>query len=40
MAQGVLEQRLYSERPLSHEYLLTEKWWELARRAARDRCLG
>jgi hypothetical protein len=30
MAQGVLEQRLYSERPLRHEYLLTEKGWELA----------
>jgi DNA-binding PadR family transcriptional regulator len=31
MAQGVLEQRVYSERPLRHEYLLTEKgWWELA----------
>jgi DNA-binding HxlR family transcriptional regulator len=30
MAQGVLEQRVYSERPLRHEYLLTEKGWELA----------
>ena len=30
VAQGVLEQRLYSERPLRHEYLLTEKGWELA----------
>jgi DNA-binding HxlR family transcriptional regulator len=30
MAQGVLEQRVYSERPLHHEYLLTEKGWELA----------
>jgi HxlR-like helix-turn-helix len=29
-AQGVLEQRVYSERPLRHEYLLTEKGWELA----------
>ena len=30
VAQGVLEQRVYSERPLRHEYLLTEKGWELA----------
>jgi hypothetical protein len=30
MAQGVLEQRVYSERPPRHEYLLTEKGWELA----------
>jgi DNA-binding HxlR family transcriptional regulator len=30
MAHGVLEQRVYSERPLRHEYLLTEKGWELA----------
>ena len=28
--QGVLEQRVYSERPLRHEYLLTQKGWELA----------
>ena len=30
VAQGVLEQRVYSERPLRHEYLLTQKGWELA----------
>jgi DNA-binding HxlR family transcriptional regulator len=40
MAQGVLEQRVYSERPLRHEYLLTEKGVGARRRAARDRCLG
>jgi DNA-binding HxlR family transcriptional regulator len=27
--QGVLERRPYSERPLRHEYVLTEKGWEL-----------
>jgi DNA-binding HxlR family transcriptional regulator len=30
VAQGVLEQHVYSERPLRHEYLLTQKGWELA----------
>jgi DNA-binding HxlR family transcriptional regulator len=30
VAQGVLEQRLYSERPRRHEYLLTEKGSELS----------
>ena len=30
VAQGVLEQRVYSERPRRHEYLLTQKGWELA----------
>jgi DNA-binding HxlR family transcriptional regulator len=30
VAHGVLEQRLYSERPPRHEYQLTEKGWELA----------
>jgi len=30
VAEGVLEQRVYSERPLRHEYLLTEKGLELA----------
>jgi DNA-binding HxlR family transcriptional regulator len=30
VAQGVLEQRVYSERPLRHEYLLTQKGSELA----------
>jgi DNA-binding HxlR family transcriptional regulator len=30
IAQGALEQRVYSERPLRHEYLLTVKGWELA----------
>ena len=30
VAQGVLEQRLYSDRPPRHEYQLTEKGWELA----------
>lgn len=27
--QGVLEQRAYSERPPRHDYVLTEKGWEL-----------
>jgi DNA-binding HxlR family transcriptional regulator len=31
VANGVLEQRPYSERPLRHEYLLTEKGAELCR---------
>jgi DNA-binding HxlR family transcriptional regulator len=31
VAQGVLEQRLYSERPPRHEYQLTEKAWARAR---------
>jgi DNA-binding HxlR family transcriptional regulator len=30
VAQGVVEQRVYSERPLRHDYVLTEKGWELA----------
>ena len=30
VAQGVLEQRLYSERPPRREHQLTEKGWELA----------
>jgi DNA-binding HxlR family transcriptional regulator len=30
VAQGLLEQRVYSERPLRHEYHLTQKGWELA----------
>lgn len=29
VAHGVLEQRLYSRRPPRHEYLLTQKGWEL-----------